>query len=92
MSCTSLLQPTRTATAKFNDFSEPRTERGQRRRRVSPYQKGRGAALKPLFCGLMALGLILVFGVAGQGQGQPSYRFTTLDVPGSLRRARKFLH
>jgi hypothetical protein len=39
--------------------------------------------MKQLFCGLMALGLILVFGIAGQGQGQPSYRFTTLDVPSS---------
>lgn len=35
------------------------------------------------FCGLMALGLSLVFGIAGQGQGQPSYGFTMLDVPGS---------
>jgi probable HAF family extracellular repeat protein len=33
------------------------------------------------FCGLMALGLLL--GLAGHAKAQPTYVFTTLDVPGS---------
>src|SRR5262245_16553476 len=32
-------------------------------------------------CGLMVVGLFL--GMAEQGQGQPTYAFTTLDVPGA---------
>jgi hypothetical protein len=36
--------------------------------------------MKPCFCGLLALGLFLR--MAGQGQSQPTYAFSTLDVPG----------
>jgi probable HAF family extracellular repeat protein len=38
--------------------------------------------MKQWFCGLMALGLFL--GMAGQAKAQPTYTFTTLDVPGTL--------
>jgi probable HAF family extracellular repeat protein len=38
-------------------------------------------AMKRLFWWLNVLAIFL--GVAGQGQGQPTYAFTTLDVPGS---------
>src|SRR5438477_7728797 len=34
-----------------------------------------------VLCGL--LGLSLALGMAGPAMGQPTYRFTTLDVPGS---------
>jgi probable HAF family extracellular repeat protein len=40
----------------------------------------RGAAMKQWFCGLLAVGLLV--GVTGQAMAQPSYSFTTLDVPG----------
>ena len=38
--------------------------------------------MKQWFYGLMALGLLQ--GVSAQVKAQPTYRFTTLDVPGSL--------
>jgi probable HAF family extracellular repeat protein len=37
--------------------------------------------MKRFLCGLMAVGLFL--GMAEQARSQPSYAFTTLDVPGS---------
>src|SRR5260370_32479065 len=37
--------------------------------------------MKRYLCSLVALGLLV--GVTGQGMAQPSYSFTTLDVPGS---------
>jgi probable HAF family extracellular repeat protein len=37
--------------------------------------------MKRYFCGLMALGLLP--GFTGHGKAQPTYGFTTLDVPGS---------
>jgi hypothetical protein len=37
--------------------------------------------MKLYLCSLVALGLLL--GVTGQAIAQPSYSFTTLDVPGS---------
>jgi probable HAF family extracellular repeat protein len=36
--------------------------------------------MKQWFCGLLAVGLLV--GVTGQAMAQPSYSFTTLDVPG----------
>jgi probable HAF family extracellular repeat protein len=38
--------------------------------------------MKRVLCGLVALGLLV--GGAGLAKGQPSYVYTTLDVPGSL--------
>ena len=35
--------------------------------------------MKPFFSSLMALGLLL--GLAGHAKAQPTYSFTTLDVP-----------
>jgi hypothetical protein len=37
--------------------------------------------MKRFLCGSMVLGLL--FGMAGQGEAQPTYTFTTLDVPGA---------
>jgi uncharacterized membrane protein len=37
--------------------------------------------MKQWFCGLLALGLIV--GLAGHAKAQPTYNFTTLDVPGT---------
>ena len=37
--------------------------------------------MKRFLCGSMVLGLL--FGMAGQGKGQPTYAFTALDVPGA---------
>jgi hypothetical protein len=37
--------------------------------------------MKQWFCTLMTLGLFL--GMAGQSKGQPTYCFSTLDVPGT---------
>src|SRR6516162_8884849 len=37
--------------------------------------------MKPCFCGLLILGLFLA--MAEPGQGQPTYAFSTLDVPGA---------
>ena len=37
--------------------------------------------MKRLFCGLMALGLLV--GLAADAKAQPTYSFTTIDVPGS---------
>src|SRR5262245_2373743 len=42
----------------------------------------RGLAMKHLFCVLMALGLLV--GLARHAHAQPTYSFTTLDVPGAL--------
>jgi hypothetical protein len=36
--------------------------------------------MKHWFCGLIAL--VLFLGMSEQGQAQPTYTFTTLDVPG----------
>jgi hypothetical protein len=36
---------------------------------------------KCFFCGLMALGLLV--GLAGGAKAQPTYSFTTIDVPGA---------
>src|SRR5262245_43253210 len=38
--------------------------------------------MKHLFCGLMALGLLV--GLAGDAKAQQTYSFSTLDVPGSV--------
>jgi hypothetical protein len=37
--------------------------------------------MKPYLCTLVALGLLM--GITGHAMAQPSYRFSTLDVPGS---------
>src|SRR5262245_58454771 len=39
--------------------------------------------MKRYLCSLVALGLLV--GVTGQAMAQPSYSFTTLDVPGSSK-------
>jgi prepilin-type processing-associated H-X9-DG protein len=44
-------------------------------------RNGRSAAMKRWFCGLLAVALF--FAKAEQATGQPTYDFTTLDVPGS---------
>src|SRR5215471_8599136 len=44
--------------------------------------------MKHLFCGLMALGLLV--GLAGHANAQPTYSFTTVDVPGSFIRNSTF--
>jgi hypothetical protein len=38
--------------------------------------------MKQWFYGLLVVGLF--FGMAAPGQGQPTYAFTTFDVPGSV--------
>jgi uncharacterized membrane protein len=44
--------------------------------------------MKHLFCGLMALGLLVA--LAGDAKAQPTYSFTTFDVPGSFIRNSTF--
>src|SRR5690242_7843203 len=48
-----------------------------------PQHNGRVLAMKHSFCVLTTLGLFL--GMAGQAKAQPTYSFTTLDVPGASR-------
>jgi hypothetical protein len=48
---------------------------------ISPQHNGRGLAMKRYFCGLTALALLV--GLAAPAKAQPTYVFTTIDVPAS---------
>ena len=50
-------------------------------REENPRSLERASSMQRFLCGLMVLGLLM--GVTGQATAQPTYNFTTLDVPGS---------